>query len=295
MLSDYNTLIEFNKKPVTGEMVQYLVDITSKLVKVPTSRECNTLTPKLSTFIKRLTIQSNVQTSTLMATAVYLTRLKDIIPKDVYGMETTRHRIFLGCLILVSKTLNDTSPKNKHWAEYTGGLLNIQEVNTIERELLEYFKWDIKIEINDLLKSLRPLLDKHKIEMIKEIEKSNLLYFNAPLAVSPHKKPFHGHNNFPEDEKRKCRSTSQVSIPSISSNSTKSSFGNVDSIFEGEELLNPYTIPLTESFTMESPKKIDSATVSNKESSTWSMKFKKSNYLKTDKFVKFKNSLLKKT
>lgn len=295
MLDDYSTLIEFNKKPVSDDMVQYLVNLTSKLIKIPTNKTCNTSAPNLSTFIKRLIVQSNVHTSTLMATAVYLARLKNIIAKDAYGMESTRHRIFLGCLILVSKTLNDTSPKNKYWAEYTGGLLNIQEVNTIERELLEYFKWDIRIETNDLLKSLKPLLDKHKIEMMKEKEKTNLLYFNAPLAVSPRKKPFYVNNNLPEEIKHKRRSTSQVSIPSISSNSIKSSFGNVDLIFEKEELSNPYTIPLTGSFIIESPRKNDSITISNKGQPNWPISFKKSNYLKTDKFVKFKNSLLKKT
>ena len=295
MLSDYNILIEFNKKPVTGYMIQYMVDLTSKLINVPTSAELNTSVPKLSTFIKRLIMSSKVQTSTLMATTVYLTRMKNIIPRDAYGMETTSHRIFLGCLILVSKTLNDISPKNKHWVEYTGGLLNIEEVNTIEVELLEYFKWNTKIETKDLINSLRPLLDIHKNEMIKEIEKNNLLYFNAPLAVITYKRLYQSKYNLPENIKPKKRFASQVSTSSISSNSTKSSLSNVESIFEEDLLLNPYNIPLTKTSTVELPVKKDYSTVTNKRSSFWSMDFKKSNYLKTNKFQKFKNNLLKKT
>ena len=297
MLSDYSLLIEFNKKPVTGYMIQYLVDLTSKLIKVPTSAEFNTSVPKLSTFIKRLIVSSNVQTSTLMATTVYLTRLKNIIPTDAYGIETTRHRIFLGCLILVSKTLNDISPKNRHWAEYTGKLLDIEEVNTIELELLEYFKWNTKIEMKDLINSLRPVLTIYKNEMMKEIEKDNLLYFNAPLAVGTYKKLFQSDYNLPENIKPKRRLASQVSISSISTISTidtKSSFGNVESIFEEDLLSNPYNIPLTETSTVEPPVKKDYSTVLNKRSSYWSINFKKINCLKTNKFQKFKNNLLKK-
>ncbi|OXT09994.1 hypothetical protein B9K03_11860, partial [Rothia sp. Olga] len=77
---------------------------------------------------------------------------------------------------------------NKHWAKYTEGLLNIHEVNTIERELLDYFQWNIVIKSDDLIKSLRPLLDNYKIAMMMDFEKTNLLYFNAPMSTSPHKK-----------------------------------------------------------------------------------------------------------
>lgn len=287
-------------------MVQYLVKLTSALIKVPPTSEWASNVPRLTVFIKRLVIHSNVQTGTLMATSVYLTKLKDIIPSDVYGIETTIHRIFLGCLILASKILNDTSPMNKHWTKYTDGLLNIYEVNTIERELLEYFQWDIRINTDELINSMRPLLDNHKLEMMKEAERNNLFYFNAPLSTSPHKRQTlfninnSNNNNYSirsdhsDSIPRFARSVSPLSIPSISSTSSMSNFSNVESIFEAEEPYNPYTVPLTESITIDSPTKQHGDDIKDKEISNWSIHLKNSNYLKSDKLLKLKKSLFKK-
>lgn len=297
MMNDYHTLLEFNRKPVNNDMVQYLVKLTSALIKVPPTSEWASNVPRLTVFIKKLVIHSNVQTSTLMATTVYLTKLKNIIPNDVYGIETTIHRIFLGCLILASKILNDTSPMNKHWTKYTDGLLNIYEVNTIERELLEYFQWDIRINTEELINSMRPLLDNHKAEMIKELERNNLFYFNAPLSTSPHKRQllFNNNMNVKLDEMSSvARSVSPLSIPSISSSSTMSTFSNVESIFEAEEPYNPYNVPLTEYITNDSSTKKHRDDTKDKEMSNWSINLKHSNYLKPDKLMKFKNTLFKK-
>lgn len=297
MMNDYHTLLEFNRKPVNNDMVQYLVKLTSALIKVPPTSEWASNVPRLTVFIKKLVIHSNVQTSTLMATTVYLTKLKNIIPNDVYGIETTIHRIFLGCLILASKILNDTSPMNKHWTQYTDGLLNIYEVNTIERELLEYFQWDIGISTEELINSMRPLLDNHKAEMIKELERNNLFYFNAPLSTSPHKRQllFNNNMNVKLDEMSSvARSVSPLSIPSISSSSTMSTFSNVESIFEAEEPYNPYNVPLTEYITNDSSTKKHRDDTKDKEMSNWSINLKHSNYLKPDKLMKFKNTLFKK-
>ncbi|CAL9735769.1 PHO85 cyclin-9 [Monosporozyma servazzii] len=297
MMNDYHTLLEFNRKPVNNDMVQYLVKLTSALIKVPPTSEWASNVPRLTVFIKKLVIHSNVQTATLMATTVYLTKLKNIIPNDVYGIETTIHRIFLGCLILASKILNDTSPMNKHWTKYTDGLLNIYEVNTIERELLEYFQWDIRINTEELINSMRPLLDNHKAEMIKELERNNLFYFNAPLSTSPHKRQllFNNNMNVKSDEIPSfARSVSPLSIPSISSSSTMSTFSNVESIFEAEEPYNPYNVPLTEYITIDSPTKKHRDDTKDKEMSNWSINLKHSNYLKPDKLMKFKNTLFKK-
>lgn len=303
MISDYDILLEFNKKPVNNEMVEYLVTLTNQLIKTPQNNEWDPSVPKLITFIKRLVIHSNVQTATLMATAVYLTKLKDIIPSDVCGIETTIHRIFLGCLILASKILNDTSPMNKYWAKYTEGLLNIREVNTIERELLEYFQWNIQLDTKDLIQSLRSLLDNHKLEIIKDMERTDLLYFNAPMSVSPYRKSSllqynsnnsnNSNNTVATDNiiRPSSRSISQMSIPSISSSST---FSNIESIFEAEEAFNPYMVPLTESLTIESPVKANNKSMGKDRGAVWSMNLKKSNYLKSDKLKKLKNNLFRK-
>ncbi|KAH3902731.1 cyclin PCL2 SCDLUD_000317 [Saccharomycodes ludwigii] len=159
-LFEHEALKDFARKRVNEEMIRFLAANTKCIIRVinEDTANSNNKIPSLVDFIKGLVIGSNVQTPTLMSTIVYLTKLRSILPTNVYGIETTRHRIFVGCLILAAKNLNDSSPLNKHWTKYTNGLLTLQEINTIERELLQYFDWKITFSENDLLLCLEPLL-----------------------------------------------------------------------------------------------------------------------------------------
>ncbi|KOH00244.1 cyclin PCL2 [Saccharomyces eubayanus] len=215
-MSDYQALLQFNKKAVSKDMVQYLASTTASIIKIKKTNSMIDIAlpaPPLVKFINGLIKHSNVQTPTLMATSVYLVKLRSIIPSNVYGIETTRHRIFLGCLILAAKTLNDSSPLNKHWAEYTDGLLLLREVNTIERELLGYFDWDVTISTDDLVTCLSPFLQPIKEESVYKLQQEQRLS-----------------NSFSSQEKVKAkrsslthsRSSSNFSIPSLASTSTLS-------------------------------------------------------------------------
>ncbi|KAL6937765.1 hypothetical protein ACO0RG_004288 [Hanseniaspora osmophila] len=166
---DHQALKLFLRKKVDETMIQYLAYHTNKIIKIESedveednkngescassSQKRESAIPSLENFIKGLIIGSNVQTTTLMSTVVLLKRLQKIIPKNVYGIETTRHRIFIGSLIIVAKMLNDSSPLNKHWCNYTNGLLTLLELNIIEKELLEYFNWNLKFEEQELIQS----------------------------------------------------------------------------------------------------------------------------------------------
>lgn len=175
-MSDFEALVKFNRKRVSNDMVNYLVATTNSIIQTDPSEEQDENaenTPSLTLFIKRLIVHSNVQTPTLMSTLVYLTKLRKIIPSDVVGIETTKHRIFIGCLILAAKTLNDSSPLNKHWTQYTDGLFELCEVNTIERELLEYFNWDVMIKQDDLVTVLSPFLQPIKEQMAEVYQHAN--------------------------------------------------------------------------------------------------------------------------
>lgn len=117
--------------------------------------------PTLEEFISTLVVSSNVQVPTLMSTLVYLNRLKARLQPMAKGLRCTTHRIFLASLILAAKYLNDSSPKNKHWANYS--VINTDaysfgfsrtEVNLMEKQLLFLLDWDLRITEDDLYREL---------------------------------------------------------------------------------------------------------------------------------------------
>lgn len=128
--------------------------------------------PTLEEFITQLVVSSNVQVPTLMSTLVYLGRLKSKLQPMARGLRCTAHRIFLAALILSAKYLNDSSPKNKHWANYSHITTECYsfgfsrtEVNLMEKQLLFLLEWDLRITEKDLYRDLDDFLEplRHKI------------------------------------------------------------------------------------------------------------------------------------
>lgn len=184
---DEAALDVFVFKPVDQEMIRYLADAAYNVIQcdpnmMPPSatdprrvgtggqrttppprsvRSDDGALPSLEEFITQLCNSSNVQVPTLMSTLVYLNRLKDRLQPMAKGLRCTAHRIFLAALILAAKYLNDSSPKNKHWANYSV-LANAPynfgfsrtEVNLMEKQLLFLLDWDLRITEADLYREL---------------------------------------------------------------------------------------------------------------------------------------------
>lgn len=180
---DLRALSILLNSPVSQEMIHKLVVATlqvlpcedSKLKSPSNSTSKDKELPSLMTFITKLVRYTNVYTGTLMATLVYLNKLKTKLPKNAHGLPCTRHRILLSCLILSSKFHNDSSPKNIHWAKYTDGLFNVKDINLMERQLIFLLNWDLKVSNEEMIAYLGKFLNPIKEDLIKSAKMRKFL------------------------------------------------------------------------------------------------------------------------
>lgn len=222
---DQKALDHFIMLPVSADMVSYLADQASAVIRcesrrpvtnkklpptppatppqdydAPPASPAQPCLPSLETFIQNLVDKSRVQVPTLMSSLVYLSRLQQRLPPVAKGMRCTVHRIFLASLILAAKNLNDSSPKNKHWARYScvkgydGFGFSLTEVNLMEKQLLFLLDWDLRITTEDLLHHFEPFLTpirqrQQQAELTRlrharenEVLRQQRAYYSAPLA-----------------------------------------------------------------------------------------------------------------
>jgi hypothetical protein len=131
-----------------------------------TSRDERIISPNhsLECYIYELLKLTKVPISTLLGALIYIGRLGPIQSLDCCVF-TMIHRIFLACLILSAKYLNDISPLNRHWAHYSGLSLkqrlfgfSIKDINSMEILVLHGLNWNLQITHEDLHTVARPFL-----------------------------------------------------------------------------------------------------------------------------------------
>lgn len=193
-------LDHFIQMPVSQDMIAYLSQKATQVIRCESSslnknlpptppasppQHASSLSrdaslPSVEEFITSIVERSHVQVPTLMTSLVYLSRLKSRLPPVAKGMRCTVHRIFLASLILAAKNLNDSSPKNKHWARYSAvrGYENfgfsITEVNLMEKQLLFLLDWDLRINPEDLYFHLEPFLAPIRVYQARQAEKARI-------------------------------------------------------------------------------------------------------------------------
>lgn len=215
-------LDQFILTPVSSAMISYLSQKANAVIRCehqrpevnkdlpPTppatppndeARQSQLALPSLEEFIQFLVDKSRVQVPTLMSSLVYLARLKERLPPVAKGMRCTVHRIFLASLILAAKNLNDSSPKNKHWARYTfvkgyeGFGFSITEVNLMEKQLLFLLDWDLRITNDDLFAHFEPFLAPIRMQHSqselsrRHVKEPSVLQQQRAYYSKPHSQP----------------------------------------------------------------------------------------------------------
>lgn len=181
----------------------------------PTRSKSDTLDclglPSLEAFISMQVNASNVHITTFLATLIYLERLRTRLPEDVRCMLTTSppvllssglphvdsqtacHRIFLATLIIAAKYLNDSCPKNIHWAKYTG-YFGVFEITNAEVELLAILEYDLRFDEAETCHHFAPFMrtkaQQKRAAAVSVVTRAGLARAQAQMPPTPpHDKP----------------------------------------------------------------------------------------------------------
>ncbi|KAF9645345.1 hypothetical protein BDM02DRAFT_3120380 [Thelephora ganbajun] len=207
-------LLQLLRQKITPEMVSYMAQKTrstvwpdgevSERAGIPTPPQTpfktsftarsklDTLNclglPSLETFISMQVNASNVHITTFLATLIYLERLRPRLPEDVRYSQNACHRIFLATLIIAAKYLNDSCPKNIHWAKYTG-YFGVFEITKTEIELLAVLDYDLRFDEAETCYYFAPFMrtraQEKRAAAVSVVAKAGLARAQAQMPPTP--------------------------------------------------------------------------------------------------------------
>lgn len=161
---EFSNFIRFLRLPITLNFIEILAHKACLAVRLPPSIQQTSESPPetpstfrsthLHSFIRDLVVGSRVQATTLFGSMVYLERLKWNLPNKPVSRCASPHLALIACLILAGKFLNDSAPKNKHWAQYSK-IFQVHELNEVELVVLGYLKFDLSVSNPELIDQYR--------------------------------------------------------------------------------------------------------------------------------------------
>jgi len=172
--------------PFVAEIARYKFDQSIRL-KDPRGLQGKQVTltslPPLEMFIKQTVIDSNTPLPNLFIALVYLDRFGAKLAAKVNGAYDSRHRIFLACLVVACKFLNDVAYKNGYWSalwrEFT-----VDDVNLMERELLVILNFDLTILPKDIENLMRRYFRADEARRLEQTLFSHQPWYNSSSRAS---------------------------------------------------------------------------------------------------------------
>jgi len=131
------------------------------------------------------------KTSDVCLTTSPVTHMSPDLPHA--DSQTACHRIFLATLIIAAKYLNDSCPKNIHWAKYTG-YFGVFEITKAEIELLAILDYDLGFDEAETCYHFAPFMrtkaQQKRAAAVSVVTKAGLARAQAQMPPTPpHDKP----------------------------------------------------------------------------------------------------------
>ncbi|ORZ00436.1 hypothetical protein BCR43DRAFT_560935 [Syncephalastrum racemosum] len=155
----HRRLMDFIDRPTAVPFLAHIAHQTSLVIPCQSAspadqqQQQQPSIPPLPTFVNFLVRRSSTNPGTLLGVLVLLDRLRERLAPIARGMPCTCQRIFLATLIVTSKALHDTAPRNRHWTRYAH-YFTVAEINLMEKQLLALLDFQLSITLDDLYGAL---------------------------------------------------------------------------------------------------------------------------------------------